>query len=295
MIQTNLETIIDGQMFDRIKNYFDGKESGEVDVSRRNFLKGVGAVGLTAALGGLPGKAEASYDPDYQLPGAVAAEPNPILRDIWEMWHNNGGGTGKGLYGDVKERQPLRLIRERTRQDMESSHVYYILEAKFGLSRESTKFAKNWLSENNTGLGAFRNGSIRFFEDKNYENAKTEFANAIFFSADFNDNERQVLTQMTGYQPLKDKIENNREFNWALGDYFEKASVNDKERLLQFVENKNLPDKDLLNVYWNLGMYLMRDFLVGNRKETYNMRKKGNYKELQNKYSFHTFDAALFR
>ena len=264
---------------------------------RREFLKKGAVIGAGAALGGVSLDALASYDPNYKLPGAVAAEPNRDLRDVWFAWHNGGGGRD-GLHSDVKARQPERIRWGYfPREVYERSHVYYIVEAKMGRSGQSTRFARDWLVPNNPGLGVFRDGSKFFFTDKDYRKARTAFATGIFFSANFNDGEKQALAQMTNYQPLRENLNEHRRFNWALRDYFEQASVNDKERVLQVIENKRLNTRDELNVYWNLGMYIISEAYMGNRDLALKMRNDSNltYRRIRNKnnFNFNTADTNL--
>lgn len=258
--------------------------------SRREFLKKGAVLGAGVAMGGVSLDAVASsYDPNYQLPGAVAAEPNRDLRDAWIKWHNNGGGRD-AFNTRVKERQPDRIRWGYfPREVYERSHVYYILEAKFGMSGQSTGFARSWLVENNPGLGVFRNGCMFFFTDKNYRTARNDFANGIFFSANFNDNEKQALTQMTNYQPLRENLNDHRRFNFALKDYFIDASVNDKERVLQIIQNKRLNQRDELNVYWNLGLFMLSEVKLNNNQFVrHQLGENSFYSKKREKFGFGT-------
>ena len=134
-----------------------------------------------------------------------------------------------------------------------------------------------------------------FFTDKDYRKARTAFATGIFFSANFNDEEKQALAQMTNYQPLRENLNDHRRFNWALKDYFIDASVNDKERVLQVIENKGLNTRDELNVYWNLGMYILSEYQMRNRDLALIMRNRDTmfYSRKNNKFNFHTASTAL--
>ena len=57
---------------------------------RREFLKKRAVIGAGAALGGMSLDSIAS---GYQLPGAVAAEPNTRLQMIWRLYHDTSGRT----------------------------------------------------------------------------------------------------------------------------------------------------------------------------------------------------------
>lgn len=196
------------------------------------------------------------YDPEYEFPRAVEAEKNPKIRRVWEIWHSPKKGRGKAFYDMAESVKNNFWFKAYGQTAMENSHVLYILEAKFGKSQDSVEYGNNHLQNINRGLNVFSIGCRTFYEDKNMNLSKKQFANGIFFSVDLSLQDKLDLVELSKYQKARDNLRNERRFRWGMGDYFEFADVEKKEEVLQYLINKGLTDKEKLNVYWNLGFYL---------------------------------------
>jgi len=218
------------------------------------------------------------------------------LETVWDLWNDVANPDNRSKAARDQQRKTF-LDTQFSDAVKQNSHHYYILEAKMGISHASQQSTDNYLTENNAGLSAFRDGVNLFFIDKNYAQARWAFAHAIILSAKLAESDHQKLFELTG--PIELKLSDNREskFSHTLTDHFVQAEVAEKNAILNLIDTKKLPEKEQLNLHWALGGLIATSNKLEpefTESQLYAENSNSLYLQLKNKFDFATTSNSIW-
>jgi len=256
-------------------------------MDRRNFLRASIGVIAGSALTMNPISALASRS---NFPGAVRADPDVLLSDIWrDARSGRNFGFPYNVNNEEMIKRMLGLSSGRayagpvSRETQATSHLYHLMCAQTRVPR----FITREIDRENYSLFSFIHGLEHYYRvDRKPVRAGEKFFEGVINAAARTNDDRDNIRSRARYMFIlydADELENEVR---RLTRRFDSTRANPKNRDFRSDEYK------MHSLHWNLGFGIMMGFR--SRKDNVMQLHKGNsYQKLRKKFGFDTANRNL--